>query len=476
MVAGAIALEDGIRIVCARGRVTQRRAGHGGVAVVDLPSEAVQTLLSAYKTLEVGGENSDTSTIVTGGIGELDVLLAQLAEQEVFARRVKLGYASHSRDMDGLLDDFAAEIGRLETHAAQAPFCSTVHGRFVASATLDTNYWVRNLRAPVRFADAVRSIGCAEPSVFLEIGSHPVLTTAVARTLEGRENVLAVLPSLQRERPSLAALDESLGRLYAAGCDPNWIGRYPSGTVVSTPTYAWQHERMWMDIDNAGGPEPSRQREHPLLGHRVENSDSRTLTWEQTIGGSETAYFHDHLLQGVPSASTSAMVEMVIAAASRTLGTEALELFDIELRRALVLPREGMYRVQTLLTRGVEWTAEVRGRADSPDSPWRTHATASVRLASSVPDAPLFDAPFATRLTRDEAYRELGGLGLQYGPTFQGIEWSSREGDSVLACVRMPDGLDRGPIFFIPRCTTRRCTSPFWRRCAAATQASCPCA
>ncbi|HEV3188958.1 MAG TPA: type I polyketide synthase, partial [Polyangiaceae bacterium] len=48
---GAISLEDGIRIVCARGRVTQRRIGLGGVAIVELPSETVRALLASYETL-----------------------------------------------------------------------------------------------------------------------------------------------------------------------------------------------------------------------------------------------------------------------------------------------------------------------------------------------------------------------------------------------------------------------------------------
>src|SRR5579864_8339638 len=81
-------------------------------------------------------------------------------------------------------------------------------------------------------------------------------------------------------------------------------------------------------------------------------ADASVLTWEQTVGVGETAYFQDHRIQDIPSLSTSAMVEMVVTAASRTLGTEALELVDLELRRAFLLPREGAYRLQTVLTRG----------------------------------------------------------------------------------------------------------------------------
>ncbi len=453
---GAIALEDGARIVCARGRVTQKRAGMGGVAVVDLPGDAVRAILRRYQNIEVGGENAATSTIVTGDLPELTALLEELKASEVFARRVNAGYASHGRDMETVLDEFAALVGPLDARAAVVPFCSTVHGRFVEGTELGALHWTRNLRDPVRFADAIRSIGCAEASIFLEIAPHPVLAGAIEANLRDTQNLLAVLPSLRRGKPSLSVLDESLARLYAAGCDLDWAGRYPNGRVVSTPTYAWQRERMWLNTGSAersDGAEQAKQAVHPLLGGPVDGPDPDTLAWEQTVGGPETAYFQDHGLQGIPSLSTSAMVEMIAVAASRTLATEALELVDLELRRAFLLPRTGSYRVQTLLKRGLdgrEWAAEVRGHLDTSEAPWRTHATARVRLASSPPHAITFDAPLANRLSRDDAYTELADLGLQYGPTFRGIEWLSREGEGVLACVRMPDGLDTRPYLFHP--------------------------
>jgi acyl transferase domain-containing protein/acyl carrier protein len=283
--------------------------------------------------------------------------------------------------------------------------------------------------------------------VFLEISPHPVLIAAVEKNLGESEQVLAMLPSLQRGKPSLAALDDSLGGLYVAGHNPDWAARYPNGRVVSTPTYCWQRERAWLDVPELARPTPI----HPLLGTSVASDDPNTLVWEQTIDGEVTAYFADHCLQGLASVSTSGMVEMMVAAASQTLGTETLELVDLELRRALLLPQGRAYRVQTLLKRGRNWTAEVRGRAEGTGGPWRTHAIACVRPASSTPPvAPEFDRPLASRLSRDAAYRELASLGLQYGPTFRGIEWLSRDGEGVLASVRMPAGLDAQPYFFHP--------------------------
>jgi myxalamid-type polyketide synthase MxaE and MxaD len=448
--ASALTIRQGARVVCARGRVTQKRAGRGGVAVVDLSLQEVESLLRQYQTLEVGGVITATTTIVTGGNEDLEALLLALEAREVFARRVKAGYASHGRDMDPVLDEFGDLIGPLDGRPTPIRFCSTVDGRFIDGAELGTQYWVRNLRYPVRFADAVRCVGAAQESIFLEIGPHPVLTTAVQENLKAFENLLAVLSTLQRGRPSMPALDDTLSRLYALGCDPDWAARYRTGRVVSTPTYPWQRERMWLEFRPASRIEERGQAVHPLLGQSVETSDPNTLIWEQTLGGEETAYFQDHCIQNIASVSTSAMVEMIVVAASRTLGTEALEIRDLELLRAFVLPQGGAYRVQTILRGGPEWTAEVRGCEEAQDGTWRTHATARVGLASSPPAVASFKAPLADRLSRADAYAELATLGIQYGAAFQGIEWLSREGEGVFACVRMPSGLDPAPYFFHP--------------------------
>jgi acyl transferase domain-containing protein/acyl carrier protein len=447
--AEAITLEEGARIVCARGRLTQKRAGHGGVAMVALPNDDVHLLLRSYETLEIGGENSPRSTLVTGAVAELDALVAELALREVFARRVNIAYASHGRDMEGLLDEFRAAIEPLEGRPAKALFCSTVSGGYLQGEALNAGYWLRNLRAPVRFADAARCAAKDEESIFVEIGPHPVLTSAIRENVAAVATARAILPSLRRGQPSLGTLDECLSTLYAAGFNPNWGARYPNGRVVSTPTYAWQRERMWLETSETARTPREPVRAHPLLGQRVDGG-SGALVWEQTIGGPETMYFRDHRLQDVASASTSAMVEMMLTAAAPTLGSEALEIVDLELLNAFVLPPDRLYRVQTVLTPGREWTAEIRGRDHTRDGAWRTHSRARIRRATQAPDVPLFESPPAERIPREAVYEELGRLGIQYGPAFQGIEWLSREGEQVLAAVRMPGGLDARPYFFHP--------------------------
>ena len=49
-------------------------------------------------------------------------------------------------------------------------------------SVFDAEYWVANLRNPVRFSQAIATAG-AEHATFVEISPHPLLTHAISDTL-----------------------------------------------------------------------------------------------------------------------------------------------------------------------------------------------------------------------------------------------------------------------------------------------------
>ena len=173
VVAGAITLEDGVRVVCARGRLTQRRAGHGGVAIVDLPRGTVETLLLAYPTLEVGGENTPDDDDRDG------------------RPRGARGAARRARRTGRLRAESEARIRVAQprhggpTRRVRRRDRPTGDARDAGSVLLDGARHLRRTRVPRSrllgsqsarpgtFRRRVRSIGGAEASVFLEIAPHP---------------------------------------------------------------------------------------------------------------------------------------------------------------------------------------------------------------------------------------------------------------------------------------------------------------
>ena len=171
--------------------------------------------------------------------------------------------------MEGVLEEFAALVGPLEARAAAIPFCSTVHGRFVEghqarSGVLDPQ---SSGAGSVRRRHSIHRV--RQASIFLEIAPHPVLAAAIEANLQDPENLIAVLPSLRRGKPSLPVLDESLARLYAAGCTLEWAGRYPRRAGCIDTHLSWHARECGSTRAAPGGGE-----------RRARGSARAPLAWE----------------------------------------------------------------------------------------------------------------------------------------------------------------------------------------------------
>ena len=102
-----------------------------------------------------------------------------------------------------------------------------------------------------RFPEAIGELAREGFQVFLEVGPHPILASAVKESLGPRGASALVLPSLRRGDAGLESLRWSAASLYAAGFDLEWARVSPPGRFVRLPGYPWQRERFWLeDGDN----------------------------------------------------------------------------------------------------------------------------------------------------------------------------------------------------------------------------------
>ena len=146
--AGALALPEAMRVICARSRALAQRRGQGAMAVVELSGEAAQAALAGRAGVTMAGVNGPRSTVLAGEPGALEQFLAELTAQGIFCRPLAVDVAAHSPQLDDLLAGLAAELAGLQPQAGRLPFYSTVTGQVVDGAALDGAYWARNLRAP----------------------------------------------------------------------------------------------------------------------------------------------------------------------------------------------------------------------------------------------------------------------------------------------------------------------------------------
>ncbi|WP_165950209.1 type I polyketide synthase [Actinomadura sp. GC306] len=260
VVAGALAPRDGAAIVCRRSRLLSRVAGQGIMASAEAPADTVRAAIAgtaAPGEVDIAVHAGPGQTVVSGETAAMRALMEKLAADGIDVREIKVDVASHSPLMDPLAAPLREELAGLEPARPEIPFYSTVRDPKDEPPLLDADYWVANLRRPVRFADAVRAAAGDGHRVFLEVGPHPVLGAALDGTLLDAlgDDSFTVAWSLRRDEPAERELLTGLSKLYTAGHRVDWDRVFPEGTVADVPPTPWRHRRFWTETAKPEAPQ-----------------------------------------------------------------------------------------------------------------------------------------------------------------------------------------------------------------------------
>ncbi|WP_049576959.1 type I polyketide synthase [Streptomyces sp. SBT349] len=284
VVAGALSLEDGARVVALRSRVIgERLAGGGGMASVALPVDVVTERLGEAGGVSVAAVNGPESTVVAGEVEALETFVAACEAEGIRARRIAVDYASHSAQVEVVREELLGVLSGVAPRSGGVPFFSTVTGGVVDTADLDAGYWVRNLRERVRFDEAVRGLLGQGMGAFVEMSAHPVLTPGIGETVEAAGAEALVAGSLRRDDGGADRFLRSLAEGYVAGLPVDWTAAFPRDLpAVDLPTYPFRGKRYWLDSTPAdpaatGRPAP-RDEVEARFWDAVERQDLEGLT------------------------------------------------------------------------------------------------------------------------------------------------------------------------------------------------------
>ncbi|MEU0692095.1 type I polyketide synthase, partial [Streptomyces uncialis] len=260
VVAGALTLEDGAKVVALRSRAIRALAGLGGMVAVSLSEDRVRTEIAPWADrLSVAAVNGPAAVVVSGETPALTELLAHCAAHGVRARAVPVDYASHSVQVERIRSRVLAALAEVRPVASRVPLYSTVTGDRLDTTAMDADYWYRNLRGTVRFDTAVRSLVEQGHEVFVEVSPHPVLTMALQDTAEdiGTAEPPVVVGTLRRDDGGPRRALTSAAELWVAGATVDWAAVFAGTGARPTglPGYPFQLRRYWLEPDasqNAG--------------------------------------------------------------------------------------------------------------------------------------------------------------------------------------------------------------------------------
>ncbi|WP_152407440.1 acyltransferase domain-containing protein, partial [Mycobacterium tuberculosis] len=178
---------EGLRVTATRARLMAPLSGQGGMALLGLDAAATEALIADYPQVTVGIYNSPRQTVIAGPTEQIDELIARVRAQNRFASRVNIEVAPHNPAMDALQPAMRSELADLTPRTPTIGIISTTYADLHTQPIFDAEHWATNMRNPVHFQQAIASAGSGADGAyhtFIEISAHPLLTQAIADTLE----------------------------------------------------------------------------------------------------------------------------------------------------------------------------------------------------------------------------------------------------------------------------------------------------
>ncbi|WP_326679396.1 type I polyketide synthase [Streptomyces sp. NBC_01237] len=402
-VAGAMDVEDAMRLVCRRGQLMQRDVAPGAMIAAFVPGERVRELLAAVDGLELAAVNATAAHVLAGPPAAVAAARSLLADRGEAHEPLDLDRAFHTALLDPILDDLRILAEKTELRPLRTEFVSGLDGAARPVGWLpDADHLVRQARRRVDFAAVLDTLGDAP--VLLELGPSAVLSGMARRA---RPDAVCV-PTRQWER--------AVARLHCAGTRVDWSALLAGcgGRRVPLPTYPFRHQSYW------SGPAPVRAAAIPHISTRS-TEDGMT---EQAVLDRVLELAARHL--GHRPAEVGADRSFV------AMGADSLQLigmvrqleaeFGTELAMREILEEAGTPRLTARLIAGR--TAQEPGRAqdrgqDRKQDRWRERAPEQVpaqrrapqpepepERGHGAPDGPVY----ATRAEVEELSRQIGQL------------------------------------------------------------------
>lgn len=443
--AGALSLEQGIRVICARSQAQGLTRGAGRMAAVGLSVQAMRAVLAesgGEADIEIAGINSPDSITISGSLDGLRRLGGLIEARGVFFRLLDLDYAFHSRHMDPIESDLAGRLdGLVPEKGGQAVFVSTVTGDVLDAAALDADYWWRNVREPVRFADGVSRLAALGCRVFVEIGPHAILQRYITECLGAGGLVGRVLSTLRRNDDAPERITDTALRVLLLNRRQNLDACFPrAGRRVRLPNYPWQRERHWHPATSEGLRAIMRRRVHPLLGWPLPEAET---AWENVVDPVLEPWLADHRVGGAIVFPGAAYLELALAAAREWCRGDSFVVEQLDIVAPMVFDGEHARSLQ-LIVNPRDGGFQIRSRQRLGADEWVLHAAGRLLEAGVRPALPAIPVPGqnARCVAHEAHYRLAETLGLDYGPAFRGLQDVRVDGALLEARVALPDALD----------------------------------
>jgi NADPH:quinone reductase-like Zn-dependent oxidoreductase/ubiquinone/menaquinone biosynthesis C-methylase UbiE len=290
--------------------------------------------------------NSPTSATISGPCHQLDILIAHLRRQDIFAQKLNVSVAYHSPQMHDIASEYLDLLQELEegSKGREVLMMSSVTCEIVSADKVCTGeYWVENMVSPVHFLEAMR-LCCFRSSMtkiikkldrshrneivsdfWIEVGPHSALRSPIRDILKSvqRSDEVGYSPALVRNRSAVETILEAAGHLFCwnfsvDAAKINMLGSastHPPKVVTDLPPYPFNHSVVYCEESQTNKAFRFRQHAtHTLLGTQTADWSSLEPKWKLIIRAEEMPWIADHKVNGSILYPAAGMITMAVEA------------------------------------------------------------------------------------------------------------------------------------------------------------------
>src|SRR5277367_1415964 len=248
-IAGVFSIDAGLQIIAERGRLIQSMPT-GSMIAVPMPERDVVPLLNGK--LSLASINADQQCVVSGPDGAIAALEESLAEKGMEHRRLRVSHAFHSSMMDPILREFAEFVRRFDLAPPRISFVSSATGSWITDAeATDPDYWARQLRQTVRFAEGIGEALKTRDAILVEVGPGNTLGALCEQNAEFSDShtVISSMRARNDDTTDAEFISRSLAQLWVSGKKINWKSYHADERRrrLPLPTYPFERERFWIE-------------------------------------------------------------------------------------------------------------------------------------------------------------------------------------------------------------------------------------
>jgi acyl transferase domain-containing protein/ubiquinone/menaquinone biosynthesis C-methylase UbiE len=498
---GALSSENCLKIAYYRGIASDELTKNhpnlkGGMIAVGASAEHVSTLLEIVTEgkVAIACFNGPSSITVSGDNAGIQQLHHMLMESGIFSRRLRVAHAYHSHHMGLVESTYRKLLGPIHTtNDFKGEMWSSVTAERIDPKTLNDEYWVNNLLAPVRFSQSLGRLleTCTSDSISLiEVGPHSALRGPV-------EDLLAVFhknhqtlysSTLLRLQSATQTMLELAGKLFCQGhkvkiSAVNLRHKATSEDVLTNlPPYVWNHsQRFFHETRYAQDYLNRAESRSDFLGAPSPDSSSLEPRWRHVLSISEVPWVQDHVIQSQIIYPAAGYVSMAIEgsvriAAARQISLSVHIIREMSIIKALVVPEKGKaietaisfrpyneshrtwsevwneFRISSWTSES-GWTEHCRGLVSSQIENKHNEVDGSAALhqqEETHAEAWRHAKEGCTELVDvDQFYRQLYAIGMEFGSSFKCLT-SARTGEHTAVgqitptdtASKMPSGFE----------------------------------